>query len=96
MDESKEMQQTNKLKPFIEEGDLCISETFGIGYVDEIEPLDCWYPISIKFQQKIWLFGEWTTKYRFHCYNTDGQTDSITVDDYKQVDCTFYKKILGN
>ena len=94
INEQEEMQRTNKLKQFIEVDDLCVSETYGIGYVDEIEPLDCWYPISVRFQQKIWLFGELTTKYRFCVYNADGQTSSI--DDVNKVDCTFYKKILGD
>ena len=92
MNDEERMKLDNPNKHLLCVGDLCISKTYGIGYIDEIEPNDCWYPISVRFFQQLWLFGKLETKYRFFCYNTLGQTDSIKVDEYGN-DVKFYKEI---
>jgi len=93
LQEQEEIKKTNNLKSVIDVGDVCISKTYGVGYVTEIEQNDCWYPLSIRFEQKLWIFGKFETKYKHVVYNTDGQTNSI--DDDKSIDGVFYKKILN-
>lgn len=94
IDELYEMKNSNKLKTILNIGDIFISNTYGVGYIKEIENSECWYPIQIEFEQKILLFGEIQTKHKTCFYNTDGQTNSIgNSNDCTKIDGMFYKKI---
>lgn len=92
MNEQEEMRRTNSLKSKLEAGDLVYSKTYGVGFIHDIEPDDCWYPIEVKFEQKIWLFGKMETKYRHYLYNTEGQTNSVDLNS-DDIDAWFYKVV---
>lgn len=94
MNDEERMKLSNPNKHLLSKGDICISKTFGIGFIDEIETPGCWYPVSVRFFQQIWIFGKLETKYKFCCYNTLGQTGAIEVpvQDYNN-DAKFYKEI---
>jgi disulfide oxidoreductase YuzD len=90
------MKEDNKNKHLISVGDICISNKYGVGHVEEIEQDDCWYPISVCFKQVVYEFGQPKKKTKYCVYNTKGQTNSISQEldtDEEIVDANFYKQI---
>ena len=92
MNDEERMKLSNPNKHLLSKGDICISKTFGIGFIDEIETPGCWYPVSVRFFQQIWIFGKLETKYKFCCYNTLGQYSKYTSNPNGVIPCPFTLK----